>query len=179
MRSSGGENLIELMGPVSEFANRLGGHPGAIGVTVTPANLSKFIKACDEIEWIPVPKSKILDFGIETALRDPDEIEELNRIQPCGEGNPEPEFMWGPVYIENTRAVGKELDHIQFIFSAGSSGSMKGIGFSMAQYFKGGNQDRKAYLAAGQFIVNDWMGDRAVEFQVSDLDEMRPDSQAV
>ena len=173
MRTVGGENLIELMQPVAEIAERLGGHPGAIGVTVTPENLGKFIKACEGIEWQPTPKQKTLDLAVDTALTDPREVEELNAIQPCGEGNPEPEFVWGPVHIEKTRAVGRELDHLQFTFVTRSGDSMKGIGFSMAKYFKDADSRGRKFLAAGQFIINEWQGRQSVEFQVSDLEAVK------
>lgn len=172
MRSAGGEDLLELMQPVAEFADRLGGHPGAIGLTVSPENLGKFIKACGEIDWEPVPKRKTLDFEIDTTITDPGQVEELDALQPCGEGNPEPEFVWGPVKIDKTRAVGKELDHLQFSFISQEGESVKGIGFSMAQFFKDSDTRGRKYLAAGQFIINNWMGNRSVEFQVSDLERI-------
>ncbi|MCX6645398.1 MAG: single-stranded-DNA-specific exonuclease RecJ [bacterium] len=173
MRTIGGEDLLELMQPASEFASRFGGHPGAIGITVAPENLGKFIKACEKIEWEPVPKRKTLDLAVDAALTSPKEVEELNLMQPCGEGNPEPEFVWGPVHIEKTRAVGKELDHLQFTFVTNDGGYVKGIGFSMAQYFRDSDSRGRKFLTAGQFIINNWMGNQSVEFQVSDLEQVK------
>lgn len=173
MRTSGGENLIELMQPVTQFTDRLGGHPGAIGLTVLPGNLKKFIKACTEIEWSPSPKSKTLDFALESPLINPEDVLELDALRPWGMGNPEPEFAFGPVKIEKLRAVGKELEHMQFRFVSNDGNVVKGIGFSMAQYFEGGNIRGQRFLTAGHFMINNWMGNQSVEFQVSDIDYVK------
>lgn len=42
MRGKEGDNLIELMEPARLAANRMGGHSGALGVTVRPENIDEF-----------------------------------------------------------------------------------------------------------------------------------------
>ncbi len=170
MRSSGSDNLIQLMEPTREHAEGLGGHTGAIGMTVRPEKLNDFLEACREIEWTPTPSELALDFETEEAPRGPDDVTDLDATRPWGVGNPPPAFIWGPVKIEKTRAVGKDLQHMQVTFRAGDGSTVKGIAFSMAGHIDDSNPLGRSVKVAGQFILNNWQGKTSVEFQLSDME---------
>jgi single-stranded-DNA-specific exonuclease len=170
MRTFGGENLLELMEPARELTESQGGHSGALGVTVRPENLDDFLEVSRSVKWTPAPGRLEVDFAIGDVPSDPGRIRELDATRPWGAGNPQPSFIWEPVTIESTRAVGRQSDHLQVSLQSENGSIMKGIGFSMARYFDGFDAHGQHARTAGQFILNSWRGKTSVEFQLSDIE---------
>ncbi len=171
MRTSGGENLLDLMEPILAHVEKLGGHPGAIGLTVSPDRLHEFMDACRTIEWTPKPSELHLDLILDRPPGHPAEVTELDKTRPWGEGNPRPAFLWDHVSIRSTRIVGRTGDHLQLSMESSDGSEIKGIGFSMAEWCDHLTTDTSA-RAAGHFIINDWSGTDAVEFQAADFDPL-------
>ncbi len=170
MRRAGGEDLTELMDPVAGIVEDIGGHPGALGLTVGSDSLNRFIAACGEIAWTPRTQELELDFPVETPLRRAETVQALDATRPWGEGNPQPGFAWGPITVKGTRAVGRNGDHMQFSLG-GADGSMcKGIGFSMSRLLPSDGGLGQKIRAAGHFMINNWQGMESVEFQLRDLE---------
>ena len=170
MRTSGGENLLELMEPALEFVENFGGHPGAVGVTVRPDSLAGFLDACGKIKFTPRRSELVIDLTMTEPPGDPDEIIDLDRTRPWGAGNAQPSFVWEPVTIENPRRVGREGDHVQVSIGGRDGSALKGIGFGMARWFGDGGPVGTPVRAAGHFILNDWQGSSRMEFQLTDID---------
>lgn len=170
MRSAGGENLLEIMKPVGEFVESIGGHPGALGMTVRPEKLDRFLEACDGIEYTPGPSSITIDLTVTDPPKSLDDILDLDRTRPWGEGNPQPSFAWGPVTMEDSRVVGRNADHVQVTIGAANGACLKGIGFSMAKWLGDGSTLGKPARAAGHFILNNWQGKTSLEFQLNDVE---------
>ncbi len=169
MRTRGSEDLIELMEPAREPAHSLGGHPSALGVTVRPERLDDFMHACRGIPWTSKPTELTLDFEIANPPVSAGEVIELDRTRPWGRGNPQPAFVWGPVVIEQTRAVGRDLEHVQFALQGKDGKVTKGIGFSLASSVMQLDATGKSARAAGHFTINTWQGNSAVEFELKDI----------
>ncbi|HDS29464.1 MAG TPA: single-stranded-DNA-specific exonuclease RecJ [Firmicutes bacterium] len=170
MRCAGGENLIELMSPVKKHAEKMGGHAGAMGLTVRKEKINDFIKACDSIDWKPTPKVLELDFHLDGSPSDNDEVNELDATRPWGAGNPQPAFSWGPLDIKGSRIVGKTGEHIQVTLGGPDGNLFKGIGFSLSRFFPDDGGIGRSARAAGHFIINSWQGNDSVEFQVLDIE---------
>jgi len=170
MRTSGGENLLELMEPARGHTENMGGHAGAMGVTVRPEGLDEFLGVCRELEWSPKSRELVVDFILEAAPEDVARVKELDATRPWGEGNPQPVFVWRDITIKGTRAVGKTREHVQVTLQGTDGNITKGIGFSMARYFEDGNIAGSRGRAAGRFILNNWQGRTSVEFQLEDID---------
>jgi len=169
MRTSGDVDLLELMKPVNEHAEKIGGHKGALGLSVKPENLDNFLESAREIEFIHTPKALEIDFEIENSPTSPSDVTELDSTRPWGVGNPPPSFAWGPLKIENTRVVGKGQEHLQMVFQESSGSTTKGIGFFLAERLDGPESLGKEAHAAGHFILNKWQGKTSIEFQIEDL----------
>jgi single-stranded-DNA-specific exonuclease len=170
MRSAGAEDLLELMAPVDGISEHLGGHAGALGLTVRRERLGEFLKACEEIAWTPKPPELTLDFAVDRTPTDPEAVTALDATRPWGEGNPQPAFMWGPVRVKGTRAVGKGGEHVQVTLHSEDGAIIKGIGFSMSRYLDEESASGRMAQTAGHFLLNEWQGRSSVEFQLRDLD---------
>lgn len=95
---------IHLHGFVSAWAGQLerfGGHAQAIGLTAASDRLEALRAAWESAaaSWDPelfVPRFRY-DAELELAAVDRRFIEELGRLEPCGQGNPRPLFRFGPL----------------------------------------------------------------------------------
>ncbi len=170
MRRAGAEHLVELMAPAAEFTEKIGGHAGALGLTVRPDKLDRFLTACSEIKWDPLPSELELDFLYEDGFSNVETVQALDATRPWGEGNPQPAFAWGPVIVKGTRMVGKDNSHIQVSLSGPDGNICKGIGFSMSGLFPEDGGVGRSGVAAGHFMINNWQGMESVEFQLRDLE---------
>jgi single-stranded-DNA-specific exonuclease len=170
MRTSGGENLLEIMEPVHDCVESIGGHPGALGVTVRPEMLDRFLETCDSIEYTSGPSRLTIDLVVTEPPMDAGVIHDLDRTRPWGEGNPQPSFAWGPVTMENSRVVGRNAEHVQVSIGTEDGQRLKAIGFSMARLFDNNQPLGKPVRAAGHFFLNNWQGRTQLEFQLNDIE---------
>ncbi len=119
-RSIEGFDLAEAMRDCDDLLNDHGGHAMAAGVSVKPGKLDAFRERINEIakksirpEMFQAP----LKLDAETNLSEMTlvRIQEMQQIEPTGQGNPEIQLlipnltMSGPIY-----RIGKEKQHVKF-----------------------------------------------------------------
>jgi single-stranded-DNA-specific exonuclease len=170
MRSSGGEDLLSLTEPLVEFCEKIGGHTGAIGLTVRPEKIERFLQAGRNIEFSAKSPTLEIDSLVSNAPSNVLEVRELELTRPWGQGNPQPLFAWSPLKIKGSRVVGKNAEHLQITLHDNSGEILKGIGFNLAPHFPQEGADGCKISAAGHFQVNEWQGRESVEFQIKDLE---------
>ena len=89
-------NLKEVLSDCSDHLERFGGHAAAAGCSLIPEHLAsfrdRFFALCDErLPASLVPKLQLDGTLVYSELNN-QFVEQLNRLQPFGEGNPEPLF---------------------------------------------------------------------------------------
>lgn len=112
VRTYGGINIYEALDASRQHLVTFGGHAAAAGLTVKQSDLPALTKALDAEVKAQIDRRG----GVEdttfvdslTSLGEVDEelVNELGRIQPCGEGNPEPMLLADPVVVVESRLVG-------------------------------------------------------------------------
>ena len=114
-----------------------GGHAAACGISIKEENLSEFKKRCNEDfnNWlkdnykdskVEPTKYAICEFPL--SLISEKLVNNINKLQPYGQGNYEPQFATINVNISEYRIVGKNSDTIQFTFEQDGF-IVKAIGF--------------------------------------------------
>lgn len=90
-------------------------------------------------------------------------VEEIERLAPFGEGNPEPMFLARGVEVRTSRVVGE--DHLRVGLRQGRQ-AMEAIGFGMA-----GRRVADGSLVDLLFVpeINTWQGQRGVRLRLVDL----------
>lgn len=96
-RSVKGVNLVEVLQTCDELLHHWGGHPMAIGISLSPANLDAlqvvFHKAvCALVEQSTSAGELELACWIQPEEINGELLDELKCLQPFGQGNPEPVF---------------------------------------------------------------------------------------
>lgn len=109
-RSVPGINIYDILKQCAEFLDKFGGHPAAAGFSLQPDRLQAFSTALQDAldsamaQWIAPPLE--VDLVVEPGDVDLKLSEELNRLSPCGEGNPRPLLFCQGLALKSTRPAG-------------------------------------------------------------------------
>ena len=135
-RSVNGVNLVEVLGTCSDNLASWGGHPMAVGVSLLKTNLDEFrtrfadgVRAAaggDLIEAILTISAWLTPEQIKEKLMD-----ELESLQPFGQGNPEPVFGIRGVVLRQRPDIFKQA-HFRFHFDDADGRRLFGVAWKMA-----------------------------------------------
>ncbi len=131
-RTYGDINLFELASSCSDLFTKFGGHAAAVGITIPKDKLpelrERLCKAVDAMHKDPSAVKVKVDSVVKLGECDVDGFQELERLQPYGNGNPQPMLLARNVFLENRAAVGKTQSHLRFTATDGAS-KVAGIWF--------------------------------------------------
>jgi len=119
-RSFGKCDLFSLVSHTRELLTKFGGHAAAIGLSLEKTKLAQFKEALQKAYF---QNDRNIDY------EDPDIIGKIafkditfdltaliKKFEPYGQGNPQPKFMTCNVEILQAEPMGKEGNHIRFLF---------------------------------------------------------------
>ncbi|MGA7952632.1 MAG: single-stranded-DNA-specific exonuclease RecJ [Gloeobacterales cyanobacterium] len=117
-------NIFEGLEYCKEFFTSFGGHPMAGGFSMPLEHLEAFSKKMSEfahscLEAVLIcPLVKIDGY---VALEEVDEnlFEQVNKMHPCGIGNPDPTFWCANLLVVQQRTMGKEDAHLRLVVDDG------------------------------------------------------------
>ncbi len=115
-RSVKGINIVESIRQFSDLLIDVGGHPQAAGFTLETAKISEFRKKLEESmgkEDIIQTDSLLIDAEILSATLSKKLVEDLNKFEPTGVGNPEPVLVTRSMKVSGLRTVG-DGKHLKF-----------------------------------------------------------------
>ncbi len=159
-RSIDGVNLVEALKPCAAFLEKWGGHPMAVGVTAQVDQLNTLREAfSDSVRQlvggdIPEKSIRIDDWVKPSALTGPF-LDEITRLAPFGQGNPEPILAASTVTLRSVRPFGR--GHIRFFFERSPGDLLGGV------YWRGGENpppENQPIDIAFRFHWNIWKGRR-------------------
>jgi len=163
-------HITHALDKASNWLHRYGGHAAAAGFTLKTDNIDRFRAALleiarqefDEDSWTPeLP----IDAKIGFRQITPDVYHEIARMEPFGEGNPQPVFCSGPVEIRSARAVGNHNSHLKLFLAQG------GVGFGGIAFRRGEMAEKLPSLVdiAFQITMNEWNGNSKLELLIVDI----------
>ncbi len=136
-RTFGGLNLIETLRECETHLVKCGGHKAAAGVSLKEENLENFRMAFEKSVSARIGEndclaSLSLDDELDPAVINFEFLSHLERLEPFGEGNPEPLFFIRKVLAQYPKIVGE--NHVKFRLK-GERYNLEAIGFRMAESF--------------------------------------------
>lgn len=172
-------NVIEALNRCRSLFIEFGGHKGAAGFKVESKNLEKLkteiIKIADsEIKNEELAPSIEIDMEIETKNIDWEFFEQVEKISPYGEANPEPVFLLRNLNVTEMRTVGNGEKHLKLSLKSSLEKNKKfqAIGFNFGEWL--------TKLKVGSLIdivftltANRWNGHCNLEFKIIDLKTAR------
>ena len=173
-RSTPDFHLLDALKQCESRFTRYGGHAQAAGVTIRREQipgLQEELNAASRLSESFVSQRKFLQID---SLVDPEElclsmVEEIARLEPFGQGNPEPLLaLEAGRIVGRPRVVGKTGKHLSFLVSPGGGPAYRAIGFRLAEHFEAVNRARDVDLVFCPRISR-FRGDPELEIEVRDV----------
>jgi single-stranded-DNA-specific exonuclease len=135
-RSVNGVNLVDVLGSCCEQLTSWGGHPMAVGVALMKTQLDIFRTRFAEAVRTTAGDDLVEPILTIAAWLTPDQIreqfmDELELMQPFGQGNPEPVFGVRGVVLRSRPEVFKQ-SHFRFNFDDSRGRRLFGVAWKMA-----------------------------------------------
>ncbi len=174
-RSIGGFNLVEGLRAVSNHFSRFGGHYFAAGFTLKTADLEPLRR--DLIAYCrtkPVDDGGVSDSKLpEAAISSLDQVDwdlhaYLDRLEPFGNGNPQPIFAGQDLKVMMVNRLGVDKTHLKLTLRDASGRSIDAIGFGLAP----DHPDLKVGQQVGatfQVTKNEYLGNASLELMLVSL----------
>jgi single-stranded-DNA-specific exonuclease len=173
-RSIDGFNIYELLDSCRELFLDFGGHEGAAGFEIKLENVPELkVRLTREIEnqinqETLVPRITI-DSEIELSQLSLGMVSDLDRLQPFGEGNPQPVFMLRDLQLADYKTVGAEGKHLKAWFTK-EGVKLETIGFGMGEMANNLNY-KSSYDLAFNLDSNEYNGFESVQLSLIDIRE--------
>ncbi|MFP4514423.1 MAG: single-stranded-DNA-specific exonuclease RecJ [Parcubacteria group bacterium] len=113
-------NLMEALESLTEYLDKYGGHPLACGFSIySEEKLDKFINKFIEFSQEKLKNKELvpsiyIDLELDIKSWNLDMLEEINKLRPFGQNNPEPLFLSKGVSISEIVSMGASNQHIKF-----------------------------------------------------------------
>lgn len=169
-RSFGGFNLFDALGACSDFLCSFGGHALAAGLTIKRGQVPAFRRALAEYYRAnPASGESVLEIDLRIdrpELLDMKCVEDLERLEPCGSGNPGAQLCLCRAVLESVTPIGggrhlrlrlgrfgRSFDAVYF------SKTEAGLGLHAGEYVD----------AAFQAQINEFRSRRSVQLLMTDI----------
>lgn len=169
-RSIPGFDLHDALMKCSNTIEKFGGHSMAIGITIKKDKLQEFRDELEEIakkaeihKFVPILP---IDAKINLSLINKEIVESLSKLEPFGEGNKMPVFLFKNLKIDSIRSI-SEGKHLKVTLKDDNS-IIDGIGFNignLAEEFKIGDK----IDVAGVLEINNFNGVEAIQINIKDV----------
>ena len=162
-----------------------GGHKMAGGFSIEESKIKKFkefiIKKFNKKIEKKLEKNNIyLDGLISASALNLEFYNKVEKLSPFGSGNPEPKFVIENVKVLKSSVVGK--NHIKSILVSKDGSVIKTIAFNsfdidLGQFLL--NNKKNSFNIAGKLSLNEWKGEKNVEFIIDDISVIKTDKKKV
>ncbi len=171
-------HLYEGMRMCAEHLAGYGGHRQAAGLSIRAASIQTFADQFEAVarqrltpdDLVPIVE---FDADVDVALVGPELLDDLHRLEPCGQGNPAPVFRASHTEVVSVRVVGDrshgKAGHLKLVVRSSQGGRpVDAIGFGIG--------DRP--IVPRQHVdllytptINVWNGQASLQLRVRDLKE--------
>ncbi len=173
-RSVDGLDITEVLGHFDKYLESYGGHSGACGLSVKKEDVDIFAEKMsnfleEKLKDVVLRPVINVDVVIDFIKIDDRLVEEIEKLEPFGQGNPEPIFMTKNAVVERIDSVGSNGKHIR-VFLKQKDVSRKFIGFNIKDSFEALNikeGDRVDVLYTVGFNI--WRGNREIQLTIKDI----------
>ena len=169
-RSIPGFDLHEALMECSEELEKFGGHAMAVGVTVArdkfnefKAKLEEYAKQCDIDKIVPIIN---IDSEIQLKNIDIESVRSLKMLEPFGEANKTPLFLFKNLKINSIRAL-SEGKHLKLTLKEDNF-MINAIGFNMGELSEKYLLDDKVDIV-GSLEINSFNGSDSIQIVMKDL----------
>ena len=168
-----GTNIISAV--QNNILKKGGGHKMAGGFSIEENKIQEF-KDFITKKFIKIKKTLVqtntlfFDSKISPSALNEDFFSEINTLSPFGPGNPEPRFVIEDLELLKSSIVGEK--HIKSLLTAKDGSVVKSVTFNaiktdLESYLL--SKNRKKINIFGKLSLNEWKGQKNVEFIIDDI----------
>jgi single-stranded-DNA-specific exonuclease len=171
-RSVPGFSMIDALTGCAELFVRFGGHAAAAGFTIETARLPEL-----EDYLLELAQRQITDEQLQPTLTIHAEVdlntvgwpllEELQRLEPCGQANPQPVLVSRAVEVVDARPRGGDGQHLRLLLRKGGE-TYEAIAFRLG-HLADALRRRPLIDVAFTLETNEWNGERRLQINVKDF----------
>ena len=169
-RSIPGFDLNEALCESSEYLEKYGGHEMAVGLSLKKENFQKFADKFEEIAKKAHTEEieSVINIDEEITLKDVniETVESLKALEPFGEANKLPVFIYKNLKIDSIRAL-SEGKHLKLTLKDGNT-IINGIGFNMGKYAEEFRISDKIDVL-GVLEINSFNGRDTIQINMRDI----------
>jgi single-stranded-DNA-specific exonuclease len=174
-RSIESVDIMEVLLECSDLLLKFGGHSQAAGVSIKKENLenlyNRMLAAIDKrMSGEKITPSISIDLEVKVEDIDWEFMLELKRMEPFGNGNPEPIFLMRDINILDIKVCGNGTKHLKLALRS-NSGSPKifdSIGFGLAEKFSNLNVNDNIDIVFS-LAEDEWNGNKKIQLKILDL----------
>ncbi len=170
-RSVPGLNLVEVLKECSRDLLTFGGHEQAAGFTLRSEEVPGFAEHVDAAvrrRGEPPPPQIRLDSVLRPEEMIFESAEELSKLEPFGQGNPEPLFLLENARLtEPARRMGS--NHLLLRLDVGGR-RMPAVAWRKGEWF-GSLAVGRPMMCAGRLQINEYRGLKELRFQIEDYSD--------
>ena len=152
-----------------------GGHKMAGGFTINKENIDKFktyiIRKFKTLNSNIADQKRIyVDSLISPTALNLEVFNKIDNLAPFGSGNSEPKFIIENMKLINSKKVGDK--HIKSVLLGQDGSTIKTIAFNAIENEVGAyllTKKNKTFNILGKFSLNEWKGEKNVEFIIDDI----------
>ncbi|MDK2967624.1 MULTISPECIES: single-stranded-DNA-specific exonuclease RecJ [Lacrimispora] len=168
-RSIESYHMFDALMEVKELLLKFGGHPMAAGLSLLKENVDKLRRALNQHAdlteddfvkkvWIDVPMP--LEYISEPL------IEELDLLEPYGQGNEKPLFAQKDLYIRSVRVLGKNRNVVKFSLATENGTPMDGLLFEDGDRFVNELGNSRQLDVIYYPAVNEYNGNKSLQIVI-------------
>ena len=168
-RSIESYHMFDALMEVKELLLKFGGHPMAAGLSLLKENVDEFRRALNKHAdlteddfvkkvWIDVPMP--LEYINEPL------IEELDLLEPYGQGNEKPLFAQKDLYIRSVRVLGKNRNVVKFSLATENGTPMDGLLFEDGDRFVNELGNSRQLDVIYYPAVNEYNGNKSLQIVI-------------
>lgn len=151
-----------------------GGHNLAAGVTLKTTKITHFrtsvneyyrsLKLADQKSHL-LPTAEITTDSFDGL--DEDLVQQISQLEPFGEGNPQPVFLFTNLIVDKVRKMGDQNQHVKLTLRDNLGNDMQFLAFSAPEHYF--VQPDEVVSVWCTLDINEWQGVRSVEGRILEL----------
>ncbi len=164
-------DITSALDECADMLLRHGGHAMAAGFTVRNSNLDALRqrlqqKAQEQLSSQNLVPKLHLDCELDLPAANELLLQELDLLEPTGNGNPPAAFLGSGLRVLSCRRVGADGAHLKLRLAQNGSAPIDAIGFGLGGWARA---MPRRIDAAYQLEMNEWNGRRSLQLQLLDI----------
>lgn len=168
-------DIIEILTECSDLLTKFGGHSQAAGVTIAKDQLENFYEKMSLAIDKKMSGKKIepsVDIDLEISSKDInwEFMAEIKKMEPFGNGNPEPVFLMRNMKISDLKICGNGTKHLKMSLrsSDGNPKIFDSIGFGMGEKLSDFEADKSIDIVFN-LCEDEWNGSKKMQLKLLDF----------